>query len=399
MSRFDRLTLDSLEDVEESTALVRVDYNVPLDDGEVLDDTRIRASLETLNELLEAGCSLVLMSHLGRPGGSHDEELSLEPVAERLQELLGTSVGMARDVVGNSATRLTQAIEPGEVVLLENLRFHSGEKQNDDEFARSLAGFGHFYVNDAFGACHRAHASIAGVPRYCEPALAGRLVEREVRELSRVRDNPNRPLACLMGGAKLGDKLPVVEHFLDQADEVLVGGAMAYTFAVAEGGSVGDSLVDEDFIDDARRILDNREQYQANLTLPDDTVITPTANPGSEVEECDANDIPDGWEGMDIGPRTREHFREVVEDVNMVFWNGPLGVFEMEQFAGGTRALIETLADIDAEVIVGGGDSASAVAREDRTEDFRHVSTGGGASLRLVSGGDLPGLEALDPIS
>jgi 3-phosphoglycerate kinase len=395
---FPAKTIYNLEDIAGKKALVRVDFNVPLDeDNKVSDDTRLRAALPTIKYLLEQGAIPVLMSHLGRPGGEVVEDLRLAPVVEPLQELLGgIKVKAATDTVGDSARDMVDSLETGEVGLLENLRFDPGEKACDSEFSRKLAAFGDFYVSDAFGTAHRTHASMTGVTEFLRPAVAGDLLTNEYKVLSEVRDNPDRPFVVLLGGAKVSDKLAVIERFLQQADKVLIGGAMAYTFGLARGEDVGDSLVEPDFVDEAKRLLDNRDSYNGELVLPLDTVIVSSDDVNSETKTVPAGEIPDGWEGMDIGPETCKLFASELSDASMVFWNGPMGVFEMEQFASGTNHLAETLAEIDGKVVVGGGDSVSAVNKAGVQDKFYHISTGGGASLALVRGEELPGIAALD---
>ncbi|MGM0381309.1 MAG: phosphoglycerate kinase [bacterium] len=395
--QFPRRTIDDLSEIDGKKILIRNDFNVPLDaDKNVTDKTRLEAAEPTISYLLEKGAILVLMSHLGRPGGEVDPDLSLQPVVEPLGEILGAEVKFAGDTVGSGAREMLDNISAGEVGLLENLRFDPGEKSCGDDFSRQLAELADVYVNDAFGACHRAHASMAGVPKYLQPAVAGKLVAREYEVLTEVRDNPDRPFVALLGGAKVSDKLQVIEKLLSQAEQVLVGGAMAYTFMLARGGDVGESLVEEEFVDDARRILDNRDSYRGELVLPEDNVIVDASDPEGEVCVTGAGDFPQGFEGMDIGPKTREKFASYLQEAEMVFWNGPMGVFEMEQFAEGTEAVARALARINGRVIVGGGDSVSAINKLGLADEFYHVSTGGGASLTLVEGSELPAVSVLD---
>ncbi len=398
--KFPKKTVDDLSDLKGKKALVRVDFNVPLDDdGQVGDTTRLEAAVPTISRLLEAGAIPVLMSHLGRPGGKVVEEYRLAPVAAPLAELLDCEVRTADDTVGESARQMVSELETGQVGLLENLRFQSGEKDNDSEFASQLAEFGDLFVSDAFGTAHRAHASMTGVPEHLRPAVGGYLLKSEFEKLTEARDNPERPFVALLGGAKISDKLPVIEHFLEKADVVLVGGAMAYTFAVARGGEVGASMVEPDFIDEARRILENRDNYRGELVLPVDNVVMNTDSEELETRVTKTDEIADGWEGMDIGPRTLEMFLTRMRVAKMVFWNGPFGAFDYApEFAQGTVKIAEELAGLDARVIVGGGDSASAVKNAGFADDFYHVSTGGGASLELVRGEELPGIEILDDL-
>ncbi len=396
--KFPKKTVDDLFELEGKKVLVRVDFNVPLDDhGRVTDATRLQAAVPTISHLLEAGAIPVLMSHLGRPGGEVVEEYRLQPVVEPLENLLDCKVLTATDTVNSSAEAMVSELEVGQVGLLENLRFQPGEKANDSQFAEQLARFGDLFVSDAFGTAHRAHASMTGVAEHLRPAVGGYLLEREFEKLTEARDNPERPFVALLGGAKISDKLPVIEHFLEKADIVLVGGAMAYTFAVARGGDVGESMVEPDFVDEARRILENRDSYRGELVLPVDNVVMNTESEKLETRVTKTDEIAPGWEGMDIGPRTLEMFLTRLRVANLVFWNGPFGAFDYApEFAEGTTRVAQELAGLDARVIVGGGDSASAVEMAGFTDDFYHVSTGGGASLELVRGQKLPGIEILD---
>ncbi len=395
--RFPRKTVDDLSELEGKKILIRNDFNVPLDENKkVTDRTRLEAAEPTISYLLEQGAIPVLMSHLGRPAGEIDPELSLQPVVEPLAEILGVEVQFAADTVGDGARQMVENLTAGQVGLLENLRFDPGEKACGDDFSRRLADLADVYVNDAFGACHRAHASMAGVPKFLKPAVAGKLVAREYEVLTEVRDNPDRPFVALLGGAKVSDKLQVIEKLLERADRVLVGGAMAYTFMLAEGGQVGESLVEPDFVAEASRILENRDSYRGELILPEDNVIVSADNPDGETSLAEAGEFPDGFEGMDIGPETRKEFASHLEEAQMVFWNGPMGVFEIQQFAAGTEEVAEVLAGIEGRVVVGGGDSVAAINKLGLADKFYHVSTGGGASLTLVEGSQLPAVSALD---
>jgi phosphoglycerate kinase len=373
-------TLDDL-DVEGKRVLVRVDFNVPLDDGgQITDDARIRAALPTLKELRERGARLLLAAHLGRPK-DREPELSLRPVAERLSELLGEKVTMARF--------LDRVPASGDVVMLENVRFEKGETKNDVELAKRYASLADAYVNDAFGAAHRAHSSTEAVAHLL-PSAAGRLLEREVSTLRGILEDPQRPLVAVVGGAKVTDKIGVLEAFLECADEVLIGGAMCFPFFAAQGHSVGSSLCEEEGIEPARRVMDDEK-----LRLPDDLVLGREFSADTEVLELDGIDVPDGWMGLDIGPRTAAAYAETVQAAGTVFWNGPMGAFELEPFAAGTRAVAEAVAACEGTTVVGGGDSAAALAQFGLADDVTHLSTGGGASLELVEGKPLPGVEAL----
>jgi phosphoglycerate kinase len=371
-------TLDDL-DVTGKRVLVRVDFNVPLTDGAIADDARIRAALPTLRELRERGARLVLTAHLGRPKG-RDEKFSLKPVAERLGELLGEPVQLAPDL---------HDVPGGDIVMLENVRFFDGETRNDPELAKRYAALADAYVNDAFGAAHRAHASTEGVAHLL-PSAAGRLLEREVSTLRGILDDPKRPLVAVVGGAKVTDKIGVLKTFLERADTVLIGGAMCFPFFKAEGHGVGDSLCEEAGVEPAREVLGDEK-----LQLPTDLVAGREFKPDTEVRKLDDVDVPDGWMGLDIGGGTAERYQSVIAGAGTVFWNGPMGAFELEPFAAGTRAVAEAVAATDATTVVGGGDSASALKQFGLADRVDHLSTGGGASLELVEGKALPGVEAL----
>ena len=373
-------TLDEL-DVDGKRVLVRVDFNVPLDGGRITDDSRIRAALPTLRELRERGARLLLAAHLGRPKG-RDEKLSLRPAAERLSELLGEDVALAPSL---------DEVPDGDVVMLENVRFEDGETKNDAELARRYAALADAYVNDAFGAAHRAHASTEAVAHLL-PSAAGRLLEREVATLTGILEDPQRPLVAVVGGAKVTDKIGVLDAFLRRADRVLVGGAMCFPFFKAQGHSVGDSLCEEEGLEPARRVLDGGGE---KLRLPNDLVAGREFAADTETRALDGPDVPDGWMGLDIGRRSASGYAEVIRDAGTVFWNGPMGAFELEPFAAGTRAVAEAVAESDAVSVVGGGDSAAALAEFGLADRVTHLSTGGGASLELIEGKALPGVEAL----
>ena len=379
--------------VEGRRVLVRVDFNVPLADGEVEDEARIRAALETIELLRERGAALVLVSHLGRPKGV-DPAFSMAPVAARLGELLGAAVTLAPAVAGPEVESLAQELDRGEVLMLENSRFEPGETSNDPELARRLAKLADLYVNDAFGAAHRAHATTEGVAHLL-PAYAGLLLEREVRELTAVRDDPARPLCVVLGGAKVSDKIGVMERFLETADRILVGGAMCFSFFSAQGIATGDSLVEEEGVELAGRVLERAGESSCELVLPVDLVLGRELSADTERRELDGVAVPDRWMGLDIGPGTVREYAAAIARAGTVFWNGPMGAFELEPFAAGTRALAEAVAEADATTVVGGGDSASALASFGLADRIDWVSTGGGASLELMEGRSLPGVEAL----
>jgi phosphoglycerate kinase len=372
-------TLDGF-DVAGKRVLVRVDFNVPLDgDGRITDDARIRAALPTLRELREGGARLLLTAHLGRPKG-RDERFSLKPAAERLQELLGEPVQLAADL---------DHVPDGDVVMLENVRFEPGETKNDPELAQRYAALADAYVNDAFGAAHRAHASTEAVAHLL-PSAAGRLLEREVRTLTQLLEDPRRPLVAVVGGAKVTDKIGVLQAFLDRADTVLVGGAMCFPFFKAQGHSVGASLCEEEGVEPASQLLGN-----GKLELPTDLVAGREFSADTEVRKLDEVDVPDGWMGLDIGAGTAERYQAAIADAGTVFWNGPMGAFELAPFAAGTKAVAEAMAASSGVTVVGGGDSAAALAQFGLADRVDHLSTGGGASLELIEGRPLPGVEAL----
>ena len=378
-------TLDDLGDVRGRRVLVRVDFNVPLEDGRITDDTRIRAAEPTLSELREKGARLVVAAHLGRPKGEVSPEFSLKPVAEHL------GVPLAPAVVGDEVEKMTRELGDGEMLLLENVRFEPGETKNDPELAKRLAALSDgVYVNDAFGAAHRAHASTEGVAHLVERRAAGRLLQREVEVLTGILRDPKRPLVAVVGGAKVTDKIGVLERFLELADRVLIGGAMCFPFFKAEGHQVGSSLCEEEGVEPARALLGNER-----LCLPVDLVLGREFSADTEVRELDGVDVEDGWMGLDIGPRTGVDYATEVQRAGTVFWNGPMGAFELAPFAAGTRAVAEAVAASGGTTVVGGGDSVAAITQFGLSDRVDHVSTGGGASLELIEGKTLPGVEAL----
>ncbi len=380
-------------DVEGKRVLLRADLNVPLENGEVADDSRIRASLPTIELLLERGASIVLVSHLGRPKGP-DPSLSMAPVAKRLGELIDAPVKLAPAVVGDEVMRMADGLEPGEILLLENSRFEDGETKNDPALAEGLAGLADVYVNDAFGTAHRAHATTEGVARLL-PGFAGLLLEQELDQLTAVRDDPKRPLIILLGGAKVTDKLGVIDRFLGFAEEILIGGAMCFSFFKAEGRDTGNSLVEDEGVEAAKRVLAEAEKSDTILELPEDLVLGKALDAGTETRELNGVDVPEGWMGLDIGTNTTANFSKRIARAGTVFWNGPMGAFEVPPFDAGTRAVAEAVAAAPGHTVVGGGDSVAALHKFGLADSVDWISTGGGASLELMEGRELPGVEAL----
>ncbi len=387
-------TLEDIE-VDGKRVLVRVDFNVPLKDGEIGDDSRIKGALPTIEWLRENGARLILVAHLGRPK-DHDPELSLKPIADRLSELVDADVTLAPAVVGDEVSELVDKLEPGDILLLENVRYESGETDNDPELADALAELADVYVNDAFGAAHRAHASTEGVAQRVEASAAGRLLEKEVTTLNGLLEDPDRPLVAILGGAKVSDKINVIDRFLETADTILIGGAMCFPFFKAQGHDIGDSLCEDDDVGLAERALKAAEGARAELKLPRDLVIADEFDAEAEHKQLDGVDLPDGWMGVDIGPGTAQDYAAVVADAGTVFWNGPMGAFELEPFAQGTRAVAEAVAEASGNTVVGGGDSAAAIMQFGLGDEVTHLSTGGGASLELLEGKTLPGVKALE---
>ena len=376
-------------------AIVRVDFNVPLDGARITDDTRIRAAVPTIAALREAGAAVVLMSHLGRPKGKRDPKFSLAPVAARLGELLGVAVPLLDDCVGPEVEAATRALKPGEVILLENLRFHPEEEANDAGFARQLAALGDIYVNDAFGTAHRAHASTEGIAHDL-PAVAGLLMERELDALGRALGEPERPFVTILGGAKVSDKIGVIENLLGKVDALLIGGGMANTFLAAQGSPIGKSLNEPDKADLARDLLARARERGVALALPIDVVIAPEMTEAAPRRIVNIADVPTDEAIFDIGPETVQHYKTILNGARTIVWNGPMGVFEIAPFATGTRAIAAAVADSGAYTIVGGGDSVAAIEEAGLADRISHVSTGGGASLEFLEGRELPGVAALN---
>lgn len=381
--------------VAEKRVLVRVDHNVPIKDGVVGDDMRIRASLPTLKHLLDGGASVVVMSHLGRPKGKPNPEYSLVPVAKRLSELLGRPVKMAPDCIGAETESIASGLKPGEILMLENVRFHAGETDNDPQFAKSLASLGDLYVNDAFGTAHRAHASTEGVAHYL-PAAAGFLIEKEVRFFGPIVSNPEKPFVAIIGGAKISTKIGVLESLLPKCSQLVIGGGMAYTFLKAKGHTIGKSLFEEEFLSTAKELIAKAQAAGVELVLPVDHIVAAEFAENATPETLDQVDIPDDKLGMDIGPKTLELIRKPLSAAKSIVWNGPMGVFEFTAFAEGTLAVAKMVAASNGTTVVGGGDSVAAVNAFGLAEKVDHVSTGGGASLEFLEGKTLPGIVALE---
>jgi phosphoglycerate kinase len=392
----DKLTVRDA-DVTGKRVFVRVDFNVPLQDGKVTDDSRIRAALPTIAYLLQHGARVILASHLGRPDGKVQDGLRLRPVGERLSQLLGRNVPVTGDALGIGTVDAVKRLRNGEALLLENLRFHGEEEKNDPTFARQLADYAELYVNDAFGTAHRAHASTVGVAQLL-PAYAGFLMEREIEVLSKLMENPEKPFAAIVGGAKVSGKLKVLDHLLSKVDALVLGGGMANTFLLAQGKTVGKSLAEHDMVDEARRVLADAEKKKVRVVLPVDVIVAKEVTRGTEYKTLLAEKIPASWHIVDMGKASLEAMEAALADAKTVFWNGPLGVFEIPSFAHGTNAIARFLAaraDAGATVVVGGGDSVAAIQQQGLASRFTHISTGGGASLEFLEGRELPGVAIL----
>ena len=382
-------------DVKGKTCLVRCDFNVPVKDGVITDDKRIREALKTIKYLKAQGAKQILCSHMGRPKGEVNMKYSLQPVQKRLQELLDCDVIMASDVIGPDAKAKAAALKDGDIMLLENLRFHKEEEKNDPDFAKELAGMAEIYVNDAFGTAHRAHASTAGVADYL-PAVCGYLIQKEIEIMGTALENPKRPFVAILGGAKVSDKIGVIENLADKVDTLIIGGGMAYTFIKAKGGRIGASLCEEDKLELAVRLMEKAREKNVKFLLPADSVIGDEFKEGCKVRTADSDKIPDGWMGMDIGEKAVREYTRAIKGAGTVVWNGPMGVFEMPDFARGTKAIAKAVAESGAISIIGGGDSAAAVEQLGFADKMTHISTGGGASLEFLEGLELPGIAALN---
>ena len=383
-------------DVKGKRVLLRCDFNVPQDeDGNITDNRRIVAALDTIKYLIDNDAKIILCSHLGRPKGEFKKQFSLSPVAKELEKLLGKEVKLSEDVVGECSKKLVQDMKDGDIVLLENVRFEKGEEKNDPEFAKQLASLADIYVNDAFGTTHRAHASTAGVAKFL-PAVAGFLVEKEINFMSNALKNPERPFIAILGGAKVSDKIGVIDALLEKVDTLIIGGGMAYTFFKAQGYNIGNSMCEADKLDLAIKLMEKAKEKNVKLLLPVDTVIGKEFKRDTESKVVKSTEIPNDWEGFDIGPKSIELFGEEIKKAKTVIWNGPVGLFEFDKFAVGTNSIAKILSEVDATTIIGGGDSAAAIEKAGLTDKMSHVSTGGGASLQLLEGKELPGIECLE---
>ena len=385
-------------DLKGKRVIVRVDFNVPQDkEGKITDDNRIVGALPTIRYLVDQNAKVVLMSHLGRPKGEFNMKYSLAPAALRLSELLGRPVKMAKDVIGEDADSTVASLKEGEVCLLENLRFHNEEEKNDADFAKKLSGYGDIYVNDAFGTAHRAHASTEGVAHYL-PAVSGFLIEKELKFLGGAVEHPDRPFVAILGGAKVSDKIGVINNLLEKVDVLIVGGGMAYTFIKAQGGEIGKSLLEADRLEYALEMIEKAKAKGVKLLLPEDSVAADAYSNDAKIEVVDSYKIPEGYLGLDIGPKAQKAFAEAIRGAKTVVWNGPMGVSEMSNFAAGTVAVAKAMAESDAVTIIGGGDSAAAVVQLGFGDKMSHISTGGGASLEFLEGLELPGVAALNDL-
>ncbi|MEC5425354.1 phosphoglycerate kinase [Virgibacillus sp. C22-A2] len=387
-------TLQDL-DVKGKKVFCRVDFNVPMENGEITDDTRIKAALPTIKYLTEHGAIVILASHFGRPKGQVVEDLRLDPIAKRLSDVIGKDILKTDEVYGAEVNEAISQLSDGDILLLENVRFEEGEEKNKPELAQAFADMADFYVNDAFGAAHRAHASTVGVAEKL-PAVAGYLMEKEIDVLGKALENPERPFTAIIGGAKVKDKINVIDNLLDKVDNLIIGGGLAYTFIKAQGYEIGKSLLEEDKLDLAREFMKKAEEKGVNFVLPEDVVVADDFSETANTKIVTVDQIPADWEALDIGPKTRESYSSIVAESKLIIWNGPMGVFELNPFAGGTKSVAESLADTDGYTIIGGGDSAAAVEKFGFAVEMNHISTGGGASLEFMEGKILPGVQALN---
>ncbi len=388
-----KMTMKDL-DLKGKRVFCRVDFNVPMKDGEVTDDTRIRAAVPTIEYLVENGAKVILASHLGRPKGEVNEEMRLAAAGSRLSELLHKEVKSLKESIGESVEKEIGEMQQGDIILLENVRFHAGEEKNDDTLAKSFAELADVFVNDAFGAAHRAHASTAGIAKHL-PSVSGLLLEKELDVLGKALSEPERPFTAIIGGAKVKDKIGVIDHLLDKVDNLLIGGGLSYTFIKAQGHEIGNSLVEEDKLELARSFIQKAEEKGVKFYLPVDATVADEFSKDAETKQVKIEEIPSDWMGLDIGPETSKLYADVIKNSKLVIWNGPMGVFEMEPFANGTRSVAEAMAETEAYTVIGGGDSAAAVEKFNVADKMDHISTGGGASLEFMEGKELPGVTAL----
>ncbi|MFG6148062.1 phosphoglycerate kinase [Halobacillus sp. B23F22_1] len=382
-------------EVQGKTVFCRVDFNVPMSGGEVTDDTRIKAALPTIEYLTGNGAKVILSSHLGRPKGEVVEELRLDPVAKRLSEHVGKTVTKTDEVYGDEVNKALSEMENGDILLIENVRFQPGEEKNDTDLAKAFADMADLYVNDAFGAAHRAHASTAGVAEHI-PAVAGFLLEKEINVLGKALSNPDRPFTAIIGGAKVKDKIGVIDNLIDKVDHLIIGGGLAYTFVKAQGHEIGKSLLEEDKIDLAKEYMKKAEEKGVDFVMPEDVIVADDFSDSANTKEVAIDNIPADWEALDIGPKTREKYAKIINDSKLVIWNGPMGVFELETFANGTKDVAQALSETQGYTVIGGGDSAAAVEKFGYADAMDHVSTGGGASLEFMEGKELPGVALLN---
>lgn len=392
---FLKKTMDDVN-VKGKRVFVRVDFNVPMADGQITDETRIRAAIPTIEALAEGGAKVILASHLGRPKGEVNEDMRLTAVGERLSELMGKPVKKLDESIGEAVEAAVAEMQEGDIVLLENVRFHKGEEKNDEELAKAFAGLADVYVNDAFGAAHRAHASTEGIAKHVETAVSGYLMQKELDVLGKALSEPERPFTAIIGGAKVKDKIGVIENLLDKVDHLIIGGGLSYTFTKAQGYDIGKSLLEEDKIDLAKSFIEKAKEKGVELHMPIDTVVANEFSKDAETQTVEIDAIPADWMGLDIGPKTAANYAEIIKNSKLIIWNGPMGVFEMDKFANGTKTVAEAMAETDGYTVIGGGDSAAAVEKFGVADKMDHVSTGGGASLELMEGKELPGIVALN---
>ena len=392
---FLKKTMDDVN-VKGKRVFVRVDFNVPMEEGKITDETRIRAAIPTIEALVNAGAKVILASHLGRPKGEVNENMRLTAVGERLSQLMNRPVKKLDESIGEAVEKAVAEMQDGDIVLLENVRFHKGEEKNDEELSKAFAKLADVYVNDAFGAAHRAHASTEGITKFVDTAVSGYLMQKELDVLGKALSNPERPFTAIIGGAKVKDKIGVIENLLEKVDHLIIGGGLSYTFTKAQGYSVGKSLLEEDKIELARGFIEKAKEKGVQLHMPVDAVVANEFSKDAETQVVDIQNIPEDWMGLDIGPKTAEKYAEIIKNSKLIIWNGPMGVFEMDKFANGTKAVANAMAETEGYTVIGGGDSAAAVEKFGVADKMDHISTGGGASLELMEGKELPGIVALN---